>query len=406
MATGRADQHSVREHNLSLVMRHLSTLGPRSRARIATETGLNKSTVSSLIAELIERGLVRESGRIHAGAVGRPARSVQIAGDTLVGLGLEIGEGHLAACAVDLGGAIRFRSSTPLDNRTKGPHRALEALAEVAKEALGASVAQGLTTVGVIVAVPGLVDRQRRLLHLAPNLGWAEVDIAGELAGTLGELGVSLNVENDANLAALAEMRDGVCRGRTDFVYLYGEAGAGVGAGIVSGGELFRGQGGLGGEVGHMPLNRRGPVCRCGNRGCVEVSTGLVALLELAGIVGFDYRDGSAQAELVRRAEAGDRDTEAALGEVARTLALAVVALANVLNPSAIVLGGYFASVGRWLAPRLQREVDQHALAARWSRCEVLVSELGPEAALRGGAALALQEVLAHPVSIGEWSGE
>src|SRR4051794_26463519 len=406
MAPGRADQHSVRAHNLALVMRHLATLGPRSRARIATETGLNKSTVSSLVAELIERGLVRESGRIHAGAVGRPARSVQVAGDTIVGLGLEIGEGHLAACAVDLGGAIRFRSSTPIDNRAEGPERALEALASLAKEALTTSAAEGLTTVGAIVGVPGLVDRQRRLLHLAPNLGWAEVDFAGELAAPLADLGVSLSVENDANLAALAEMRVGVCRGIGDFVYLYGEAGGGGGAGVGSGGARFPGQGGLGGGGGPLPLSRRGPVCRCGNRGCVETTTGLVALLELAGIAGFDYRDGSAQAELVRRAESADNPTEAALGEVARTLALAVVALANVLNPSAIVLGGYFASVGPWLAPRLQRDLDRHALAARWSRCEVLVSELGPGAALRGGAALALQEVLANPVSIGEWSGD
>jgi predicted NBD/HSP70 family sugar kinase len=397
---GPVDQRSVRQHNLGLVIRHVAEAGPRSRARIAAETGLNKTTVSSLVAELIDRGLLCETGIDSAGAVGRPGRKVQVAGDGVAGIGLEIGEWHLGACAVDLTGRVRFRGSVPWENRSSRPDQAIERLATLAKAALDALEAARLTPAGVTVALPGLVDISRGTLFVAPNLEWREVPVAELLRDHLPHETFPIRVDNDANLGALAELREGVGRRHRDFVYVYGEAGTGVGAGIVAGGELFRGPSGFGGELGHMPLARRGPTCRCGNRGCLEVLAGLVALLRLAGLDDYDHRDGLAQRELVARADRGDSRTLRALSEVGRALAMGLTSVANVLSPEALVLGGYFALVADWLVPRIERELADHVLGARWSECRVLVSELGEEAAVRGAAALALHEVLANPTAV------
>ncbi len=401
--TGPVDQRSVRQHNLGLVIRHVAERGPRSRARIAAETGLNKTTVSSLVAELIERGLLCETGIDSRGAVGRPGRRIQLAADGVAGIGLEIGEWHLGACAVDLTGRVRCRSTIPWENRSSGPVQAIERLAALAAETLELLTSERLTPAGVTVALPGLVDISRGMLFVAPNLDWREVPVVTMLSEHLGPTAFPLRADNDANLAALAELRVGVGRRLRDFVYVHGELGAGVGAGIVSGGELFRGPSGFGGEIGHMPLARRGPLCRCGNRGCLEVLAGREALLRLVGLDAHpetDVRADAAEAELLRRAGAGDPATVRALAEVARALAAGLTALANVLSPEAIVLGGYFATFAEWLVPRIERELDDHVLGARWSRCVVLVSELGDQAALRGAAALALHEVLADPASV------
>ena len=120
---GPADQSSVRRHNLGLVLRHVADQGPRSRARIAAETGLNKTTVSSLAAELIERDLLREGGHESPGAAGRPGVRLELSGDSVAALGLEINVDYLAACATDLAGRLRHRAYVHCDNRGRPTER-------------------------------------------------------------------------------------------------------------------------------------------------------------------------------------------------------------------------------------------------------------------------------------------
>lgn len=394
------DQRGVRRHNLGLVMRHIARHGPRSRVRIAAETGLNKATVSSLVAELIDRGLLAEAAPANLGAVGRPAREVRLAGDGITGVGLEIGEHHLLACAVDLTGVVRFRKLTSDDNRGSDPNKVVGQLAELAVEGLDALDAQQLAPVGVTVAVPGLIDISRGVLFVAPNLGWRDVPVSELLQKRIGPVGFPIRTDNDANLGALRELWEGAGRSLRDFVYLYGEIGAGVGGGIVLRGELHRGLAGCGGELGHMQLARRGPRCRCGNTGCFETLAGWDALRRLAGLGPYEPgegRDEGARETLISRARAGDRRTAHALAEVARWLSIGLASLVNVLSPQAVVLGGYYAEFAEWLVPGIERGLAQHVLGARWSSCPVLVSDLGEEAPVRGAAALSLHEVPQRP---------
>ncbi|HEX2415063.1 MAG TPA: ROK family transcriptional regulator [Thermoleophilaceae bacterium] len=388
-----AEPRDVRRHNLRLVLGEVAR-GPRSRARLAVETGLNKSTVSSLVAELCEHGLLRESGQERSGAVGRPPQNVELDPGGPFVLGLEINVDYLAVWATDLGGAVLHRSFTASDNRDE-PETVVARLESLAGEALAEPFAQGRFPVASAVAVPGIVGHDGEVV-VAPNLHWEAVPLPGMLSGELGPLAV----ENEANLGALAELTEGAGRGLANFVYLSAEVG--IGAGIVVGGELFRGAHGFGGEIGHLTIDPYGPPCPCGSRGCLERLAGQDALLRLAGwdarVRGPGPRPEWPGAMLAASARAGHPKTLEALSQVGHTLGIAAAAVVNLLNPQALLLGGYFAPVAEWLREPIEAELHRRLLAGDGSGCQVLEARLGGEAAVRGAAASARRRVLADPL--------
>jgi predicted NBD/HSP70 family sugar kinase len=403
-ASGPVDQRSVRRHNLGLVLRHVADQGPRSRARIAADTGLNKTTVSSLAAELVELGLLREAGPERPRAVGRPGLRLELSGERIAAVGLEIDVDYLAACVTDLSGRVRHRSLVLRDNRDRRPEVVVGELASLANEALAAVAAENLEAVGAAVAVPGLVDRTERMLLVGPNLGWVETPVAELLGARLHVADLPIRVGNDADLGALGELWEGLGREVRDFVFVYG--GIGIGAGLVAGGELLRGPSGFGGELGHVTVVPGGPACACGNGGCLELYAGEEALLRLAGLTPPTRNDGGVRwaAILAERARAGDARVLAALAEVGDWLSIGLGSLVNLFSPSAIVLGGYFAPLADWFVDGIESKVGGRVLGGRWSSCRVLVSRLGEEAAVRGAAALVLHDVLADPASVGRAS--
>ncbi len=398
---GLANQRAVRRHNLGVVLRHVSEHGPRSRATIALETGLNKTTVSSLVTELIGLQLLVERGLEQRGTVGRPGQVVELSDGGVVALGLEINVDYLAVRALDLTGAERHRSLDVRDNRRVSVANVLDRLAAHATTALEAVHADGLRPVGATVALPGLVDAATGALLVAPNLGWNDVAVVDELRERLSGPPFPLAADNEANLAAMAELWEGTARGLSDVLYVSGEIG--VGAGIIVRGELFRGSQGFGGEFGHMTLDPGGRPCACGSYGCLETLAGLEALLEMAGLdaSGAATTAGSGEpvAVLAGRARAGDEKALAALREGGRWLGIGIASAANLLNFQAVVLGGFFAQLAPWLASPIARELESHVLASDWAVPRLLPSTLGPEAAVRGAAAVSLRRVLADPVS-------
>jgi predicted NBD/HSP70 family sugar kinase len=401
MAHPLANQRAVRRHNLGVVLRHVSEHGPRSRATIALETGLNKTTVSSLVTELIGLDLLVERGLEQRGTVGRPGQVVELSGGGVVALGLEINVDYLAVRALDLTGAERHRSLDVRDNRLMPVAAVLDRLAAHATAALESVRSEGLRPVGATVALPGLVDGAGGTLLVAPNLGWTGVAVADELHERLAGPALPLAADNEANLAAMAELWEGTARGLRDVLYVSGEIG--VGAGIIIGGELFRGGQGYGGEFGHMTVDPAGKPCACGSRGCLETLVGLEALLEAAGLdpgrAATTTGSGEPVAALAGRARAGDETALGALRDGGRWLGLAIASAANLLNFQAVVLGGFFAQLAPWLAAPIQRELEVHVLASEWAVPRLLPSTLGPEAAVRGAAAVSLRRVLADPAS-------
>ncbi|HEY8374644.1 MAG TPA: ROK family protein [Pseudonocardiaceae bacterium] len=403
LSEGRpTDQTGLRRANLGLVLRVLRTHGPQSRAGLARLTGLNKATVSSLVAELEQRRLVRPGGTV-AGAPGRPGQLVELRPRTVFGIGLEANVDYAAVAVMDLTGELVEHRRTACDLAGAGVDAALDVLADLAAGALRSVAEAGGWAAGITLGVPGLVDHRNGVVHLAPNLRWRGAAVADGLAARLG-IGLDrVRVDNDANLSALAEHAFGVAAGTPDLLYLTGEVG--VGGGVIAGGRLLRGASGYTGEVGHMPLDPLGQYCGCGRRGCWETQVGLAALLRAVAGPDDPVRNPTLDleqrlAEIESRARGGDRRTVDALQQIGAALGVGASILVNVLNPAVVVLGGYFAMLSEWLVEPARVELATRVVAPRAGGCQLLPSNLGFTAAVRGGAHAAMERVLDDPTLV------
>jgi predicted NBD/HSP70 family sugar kinase len=397
-----ARQHGLRSHNLALVLQHIAANEPVTRARIAQATSLTKATVSSLVDDLVSARLVTELGPEARGEVGRPGSALALNRTGFVGVGLEINVDYVAVCVTDLVGRVRYLRTRPRDNRGQPPTRVLGRAVRMARSAMQAAGAEGLTVAGLAVAVPGLVETGQGLLHVAPNLEWVDVPVAQVLKGRFAPRDLPVMVDNEANLAALGELWYGGHERLTDFVHISGEIG--VGGGIVMGGELFRGASGFAGEVGHVTVQPDGPRCRCGARGCLEQVAGQEALLRAAGLTGAAGtsigKPRGSVAELVARARAGEPGTLAVIESAGRALGIGVAAMVNVVDPSTVLLGGLYASLEPWLRKPLQEELRERVISQSWAPVRVLAGTLGPDAAVRGAAGAVIREVLSNPTAV------
>ena len=362
--SGGADQGTVRRANLALLLRSLRDAGPRSRARLAADLGLNKATVSSLVSELRERGLVRE-GSAERGAVGRPGTIVEINGAGAFGVGAEINVHHVSTLAIDLAGQTVSEHRASVDTGGLAPEDVIGRLAALLAGTLADLERLGASPVSIVVGVAGLVDHEGGIVTVAPNLGWQGVPLAALLRERLQDPSFLVEVANEANLAAVAEATPGDPE-RRDILVIHGEVG--IGGGIVADGRPYQGRLGYAGEFGHMIVERGGRRCGCGRNGCWETVIGLSRLLEEAADVDDVLRSPGLKleervAEIDRRAAAGDPRTLAALHEVGRWVGVGAAALTNVLNPAVIVLSGYLGEIGAWIKDDVEAEVEAGVLA-------------------------------------------
>ncbi|GAA3443403.1 ROK family transcriptional regulator [Planomonospora venezuelensis] len=389
----------MRARNLGVVLTEVRRSGPVTRAALADATGLTKTTVSKLVGDLIAAGMVTETGTLRDGERGRPGTTLALSGGRVAALGLEINVDYLSACVVDLTLAVRLRYTQPVDNSSHTPVETLSHLGKIIHRAVDEARAAGLVIGGATLAVPGPVEGG--LLHSAPNLGWRDVDVGG-LLGTAPSTGAApeaprppaaagwgfpVEVDNEANLAALGELWFG--SGRGDFLHVSGEIG--IGAGLVIGGALFRGARGLAGELGHVVVFPGGPACRCGGRGCLEQYAGQEALLRAAGLDDPD--------ELVRRLRDGDGRALRACERAGHALGVALTSATNLLDPGTIVLGGVFAPLFPWISGAAAATMADRLAAMRRAVPELAVSRLGGDAATLGAAGKVIQRIIADPVS-------
>lgn len=405
------DQTWVREHNLSIVLNYIWEAGaPIARARLTEISGLNKSTIGSLLAQLQAWNFVRETGTSSAGP-GRPGIMIDINPDAGRLIGVEIGVDFISAMLTDLKAGSVWRRKIDT-NRYGATHKsdqsqALEQTEQLIREAIDQTQAAGQRLLGIGVGVPGLVDHATGTLLFAPNLGWRDVP----LREMWKHFGVPVIIENEANAAALGEHMLGVARRVDNFIYL--SAGVGLGGGIVIGGKLYGGAGGYAGEIGHMTLAPDGPQCNCGNRGCWETLVGPTAIIERVQQSASEGRtpqlmtlpevNGDVQAicmkHVLEAAERGEPAVLHVLDEAGRYLGIGIASLLNAFNPSLVVLGGVLSLAGPYILPRAQREVDLRALAASRIGVNIMLSAFKFETGVMGGASLILREILSNPTA-------
>ncbi|MDS1268851.1 ROK family transcriptional regulator [Lipingzhangella sp. LS1_29] len=394
-------QRAIRASNLGQVLGVVRRRAPCSRAEVASELGLTRATVSSLVAELTSHGLVREEGTSTTGKVGRPGQMLRLDDRFVAALGVEVNVDYLTLVAVDLMGGELLHRHVTFDTRSSGPHQTLARLAEVIASGMSEPGLARRRVLGVGVAVPALVD-DAGTVRRAPNLGWSDVPLAAELrnaSGSCSQLAEApILVHNDASLAVVAEYRDGHLAGTQDLVYLTGEVG--IGAGILRGGHLLQGAHGYAGEIGHIAMQPDGPRCACGRQGCLEALAGIEAILRRAVPDRVRTTDPLAARELagavheaVRRAQSGDADVVAVLDEAGHWLGNAAAHVCNLLDTEAIILGGYFVPLGPWLLPAANDRLRSGVFAAQHHDTRIHLSTLGLTAAARGGASMPVQSL-------------
>ncbi|SCD44667.1 Sugar kinase of the NBD/HSP70 family, may contain an N-terminal HTH domain [Streptomyces sp. BpilaLS-43] len=395
----KAGHESVRRHNLSLVLRTVREEGEATRARVASLVGLTRAAVSSLVEELLALGCLSESGKTSSGSAGRPGTVLTLARTGPAGLGVEINIDYVSVCAVDLTGTDRVRVTEHTDHRGVPPAEVLAHAARLTNRVIGSTREQDLRVVGVELALPGLVSGG--VVRQAPNLGWSRVaaeGIFGQALGTLRPAGRALAVgsDNEANLAALAEYWFGGLGGVRTFLYLTGEIG--VGGALVVNGQMLRGAHGFAGEIGHVVVDPQGPLCRCGAHGCLEQYAGRGALLAAAGI---DPDQGvRGVAELEQRAAAGQTRAVEALTTAGDRLGVVLAGAVNLFDPEAVVLGGIYRTLMRWLEESADAQLTARVVSGRWHAggSRLRASSLSGDAA-RGAAARVVYEVMENPAA-------
>ncbi len=369
---------SMRARNLEVVLGAVSRGGPLTRAALAELTGLTKSTVSKLVGDLVDAGLLAETGPARAGERGRPGVEVVLSGARVASLGLEINVDYLAVRVLDLTGGVRFAARRERDNRGSRPKKVLSELQALATDGLTEAHRLGLEVAGAVLAVSGPVGDG--VLFSAPNLGWQDVRPADLL-----RLPIPVELDNEANLAALGEFWYG--DGERDFLYVSGEVG--IGAGLVVNGTLFSGARGLAGELGHVVVAPQGPLCRCGGSGCLETFAGQEALLS-AG-------KASSLTALLTALQAGDRVALEACESAGRALGLALTSAVNLLDLDRIVLGGVFTQLYPWLSGPVSEVLTTRLGGLRGEPPVLSASRLGGDAATLGAAGRVVHRVLADP---------
>jgi predicted NBD/HSP70 family sugar kinase len=386
--TQLADQSDLRRHNLRLILQHIFDEGPRSRATISAETGLTRSTVSSLTAELIARGLLVERG-LSTGSIGRPSQTLEVSGKR-VAFGVEFMVDRVGVCAVDLGGRVRHSMVVRQDHRLVDPGHGVDEIVSLVEAAISVVERRAFKVVGLAVGVPGLVGRDG-VVASAPRLGWEAVPLAAMLRARV-DRDLPIVVDDAANLAAFAELTEGVGYKFDDFLYLYGDDG--IGMGVVVERDLVRGKTGFAGAIGHTVIEPGGLPCVCGNDGCLDTLVSRDALLTAAGL-----GDGAGESlvDVVERARAGDTRAVNAIETASSVIAATVAPICSVLAPEAIVLGGELAQLAEWLIGDLDDYFAERVLSARWSRCGVVIARVLDQAAARGGAALVLRHIYDDP---------
>lgn len=278
----------ARQHNRSLVLRTLFHAGPASRADLARQSGLTRVTISDLIAELLEEGLVEELGARPGARVGKPATMVGVRWDAKQVLALDLSDDRtMLGAVVDLAGAILERREVPTDGATGS--RAIDLVVELCRQLIDAATAPLL---GVGIASPGLVT-SAGVVRQAPNLGWVDVPLADLVAAAVD---LPVYAANDANTAALGEYTYG--DGASDGLILV-RVGRGVGAGILLEGGMITGKHLAAGEIGHLVVDPRGRLCACGRTGCLETVLSVHALREIYAAAGSEG-DGKLPASATR----------------------------------------------------------------------------------------------------------
>ncbi|SER50516.1 xylose repressor, XylR [Gracilibacillus ureilyticus] len=379
------NQHVVKKENKALVLNTIKANAPVSRASIAQTTGLNKGTVSSLVSELLNEKLINESGTGESSGGRRPVMLLlnETAGFTI---SIDLGVNHILGVVTDLRGnivnerTITF-SNEDLEEVLKHLHQLIDELRnEVPESEYG--------IVGIGVGVPGVVTSDGEIL-LAPNLGWKKVPLKDIL---FERYRVPIIVENEANGGAYGEKVYGVGQMADELIYT--SISIGIGVGLILDGKLYKGLRGFSGELGHMTIEKDGPDCRCGNKGCWELYASEKTLLEKARENG--YKDTNIH-ELVTAAENGESKAIHLLEELGDYLGIGITNIIHIFNPEQVVVGNTVQIAEKFIMPAIEKRIEKNAIGFNKNDVQLNVAKLQKYSTVMGMAAFNIEHFFEAP---------
>jgi predicted NBD/HSP70 family sugar kinase len=387
MANSPGSLRSLRANNRARVLDVLHVRGAASQADIARETGLSRTTVSSLVAKLLAEGLVVEqldSAR-HAPSPsgGRPPTTLTLDPSSGGFVGIDFGRESVRVAIANRIGHLLVDARS---DRLEVAHEAIEALA-IAKRMVPALLAEAelpsdrMIATGVAVSAPVRTD----LPGFASGVifpAWSEIDVQETLAT---EFGVPVHLGNDANLGALAEATFGAGRAFRNIFYVM--LSEGIGGGVIIDRKIYQGQTGTAGELGHIVVNPEGQVCRCGNRGCLATVAGGAAL---TGALRQTHGPGISLDEVISLFHAGDPGAVRLVADAGRAVGRALAGVCGLLDPGLVIVGGELAPAGEGLLDNIRDSLDQWLSPASGHKYTVALGELGAKAEVLGAIALAM----------------
>jgi predicted NBD/HSP70 family sugar kinase len=389
------DQSLIREINRMALVRAVQRTPGVSRAELAKDTGLTKSTVSLLVQDLVDEGWLLESDVQATGAIGRRPTPLFLDGNRLAMIGADVGIDILNVTTVSLTGTVLNGVSEALPSMQ--PARVIARLARLIATLVERAHGEGRRLLGIGVGVPGAVLDPQGVVKLAPNIAWRDVAFQADLTAQLAAAGVHdlpVQVQNDYDAAALGEYEFGEAPLPDPLIYL--GLGVGVGAGIIVRDRLFLGAEGYAGEVGHSILQFEGPLCSCGRKGCAETFIGQRAIsARIAGNTSDLLPVDTIRGLL-------ERDDEVALLAVRRAghyLGVLIQNLWTYFNPGRIVLGGALCELGAPFLDSAQACLDNYSQDCGLQLPEIQLCRFGSHSVAVGAAAL-IKHALVRPLDL------
>jgi len=408
--TSVANNTFLRERNLSSVLNYIFFHKSKaSRAKLAIKVGLNKSTSSSLVQELIERDLLRETGKNQESAIGRPATFLEINSQAGFIIGVDLSVDFVLVMVTDFCGQSVWEEKFFMEAKNDQAHIIAKML-EMVNKAISACTEKKQRILGLGLAVPGLVDTNRDNLIYAPHLDWKGIPFRKILFEATALQ--NIHIENDANAATIGEHIYGVARRTGDFIFVF--VGKGIGSGLFLDGKLYRGKDGFAGEIGHLPIISEplNIVCDCGKSGCWEAYANESTLLNLAN-ARIEERKSKIISDLMKEqhapislsilkqaADAGDKDSLDIFSDAGEAIGIGISGLINIFNPDKVIVGGPISISGNYLLPAIKNSVIKHTLPDLNQNVEILLSEFGGKAVVFGAIACITNQILNSPTIV------
>ncbi len=388
--------HLVRQMNRSAILQLIRENGPVSRVSLARLTHLTPATAFSIVEELVDLGLVQEDG-IGSSAGGRKPKLFKFNPNAFAAVGVDLRANRLVAVITDLDARPLAKIVHTYQGEIDGAEGA-RLIHEATQEVIRVSGMPAEALVGLGISVPGMIDAANGMVVKAVNLGWEQVPLRTLLRE---QLNLPIHILDVSAALAIGETHFGAGKGARNLICI--NVGSGIGSGIVIGEQLYWGADGVAGEIGHMTVDEDGPLCRCGNYGCLERLAAGPAIVERA-IKGLkqgaassirtlvrDKLEDVTVATVVKAARLGDDFARSILNETGRYLGMGIANVVNFLNPEIVIVGGGVAeTAGETLLEPLRQAVKLRAFEVHARRVRIVPAKLGLEASAIGDATWAM----------------